>query len=567
MRICRWMQWVQLSGKSLFLGMLLLAITGFVQAQEQQKLEAVDLGPVSPTPAGALARVPQLSASQLQSLKAKQYALRKAMAAEANNLAISSGGSVSDVPETQLAPATFFPGNPGDFIIGRTGSPPEASDPNFGISLAEPSGANVGDQWYTAGNLAWAMFSDDGGVTWTDDSPGPGPGDAPFPFGDQDVIVDPASRVFFRSTIYVNSNLTQSYVGVAVLRNPDAGPSCTYFFHSFTTGNILSDYPKMGLTKRFFYYTANEIGSPIPGGQQAAMYRWQLDQMENCAGTSGSAIFFNVGVDGQRVWVPAGGTVNGETMYWGHIAPTGTTLRLFYWNEDNAGAFLVNEAVAGSNFGAADCRGGANNTNWIDTLQTSIIGFSTRSTVTAIRNDNNEYHRGILFYWQSADIPATGRAQAFVRGALFRDGSGGFALVSQPDIFNGGVCFGYQVATANKRGDVGVALGFGGQKGGGGIAVQAGVGIADEFTGGNGFLASVFTIAGGTHNPADGRFGDYFTVHANEPCENWFGATGYALNGGTDTTSVNEVYAEFGRRQSIQCWYGWTGFLPNPGQP
>jgi hypothetical protein len=55
-------------------------------------------------------------------------------------------------------------------------------------------------------------------------------------------------------------------------------------------------------------------------------------------------------------------------------------------------------------------------------------------------------------------------------------------------------------------------------------------------------------------------------VHPNGPCENWFGATGYALNGGTDVMSVNEVYAKFGRNQSIQCWSGWIGFLPNPSQ-
>jgi hypothetical protein len=288
--------------------------------------------------------------------------------------------------------------------------------------------------------------------------------------------------------------------------------------------------------------------------------------MENCGTTSGLVFTWNRSIDGQRVWVPAGGTANGETMYWAHNAlgifgiPI---MRLFYWNEDTGGSVFRNDpAVGGSNFGAADCRGGNNNTNWISGGDS--LGFLLRTTTTAIRNDNNEYHRGVLVYWQSAAMPSGGRPQAFVRGALFRDGSGGFALVSQPDIFNSGVCFGYPVATANKRGDVGVALGFGGRAGGGTFAVQAVVGIADEFTGGNGFLATVFTIANGDNNPADGRFGDYFTIHANEPCENWFGATGYALLGGTGTANVNEAYAEFGRNQSIQCWNGWTGFLPNP---
>jgi hypothetical protein len=190
--------------------------------------------------------------------------------------------------------------------------------------------------------------------------------------------------------------------------------------------------------------------------------------------------------------------------------------------------------------------------------------------VTAIRNDpvpnvsfGFEYHHGILVYWPSGDM-GTARPQAFIRGALFRDGRGGFGRVSQPDIFNTGFCFGDPVATANKRGDVGIALALGGRKGGGGPPVQPAVGIADEFTGGNGVVDIFFTTAVGTHNPA-GIYGDYFSIHANEPCENWFGATGYALNGGTGVANVNEVYVEFGRRQSIQCWNAWIGVLPKPG--
>jgi hypothetical protein len=369
--------------------------------------------------------------------------------------------------------------------------------------------------------------------------------------------------VFLKETLYINGSETNGVIRIAVNRNPDAGPNCFYDFRSVSPAPVLTDYPKIAITKRYLWFSANEIGASIAGGQQAAMYRWTLDDIENCAQTHGQVFLWNRGIDGQRVWVPAGGTANSETMYWAHNATSGL-LRLFRWNEDSNTIFRVDENVAASNFSTSDCRGGANNTDWIDSLQISIIGFSTRTTLTSIRNDGDENRHGILVYWQSGAM--AGRPQSFVRGALFRDGAGGFSLFSQPDIFNGSFCFGYQVATANKRGDVGVSLAYGGQAGGGGLPVTAAVGIADEFTGGNGFLATVFATATGTHNPSGGRFGDYFTVHPNEPCENWFGATGYALNGGTDVTSVNEVYAEFGRNQSIQCWNGWIGFLPNPSQ-
>src|SRR4029077_16427334 len=88
---------------------------------------------------------------------------------------------LDNMPET-LAPIVDFPGNPGDLVFGRTGQAPASSNPSTGSALAEPVGANVGDQWYAAGNSAWAMFSDDGGQTWTDDSPSrfEPPADAPF---------------------------------------------------------------------------------------------------------------------------------------------------------------------------------------------------------------------------------------------------------------------------------------------------------------------------------------------------------------------------------------------------
>jgi hypothetical protein len=548
--------------------LLLVAMAAGLRAQlfrDPNSAQAIQNLEVSPQPANALTPGSSpLSVQDRTALLKKRNAIRASMAATEVARTASTALPLDNMPPTEIGSAGAFPGNPADLVVGRVGQPDESSNPAFGSSLAEPAGANVGDQWYVAGNFSWAEFSDDGGVTWTDDSPSSiGPPDAPIACCDQDVIVDPASRVFFVETLYINSALNNGVVRIAVHRNPDAGTTCFYDFRSIAGGNVLPDYPHLGLSKRYLWFSTNEIGSSIAGGQQAAMYRWTLDDMENCGTTHGQVFTWNRTVDGQRVWVPAGGTANGETMYWAHNATNGT-LRLFRWNEDSGSVFWVNEAVAASNFSSADCRGGANNTNWIDSNQVSIVGFSTRTTVSAIRNDGDEYRHGVLVYWQSGDM--AGRPQAFVRGALFRDGAAGFSLFSQPDIFSGGTCFGYHVATANTRGDVGVALAFGGQKGGGGSAVASGVGIADEFTGGNGILASVFFTATGTHNPSDGRFGDYFSVHPNAPCQNWFGATGYALNGGTDVTNVNEVYAEFGRRQSIQCWSGWTGFLPNPSQ-
>jgi hypothetical protein len=145
------------------------------------------------------------------------------------------------------------------------------------------------------------------------------------------VIVDPASRVFLKETLYINASETNGVVRVAVNRNPNA-PNCFYDFRSVSAPHVLTDYPHIGITKRYLWFSANEIGNSIAGGQQAAMYRWTLDDIENCATTHGQVFTWSRNNDGQRVWVPAGGTANSETMYWAHNATSGV-LRLFRRNE------------------------------------------------------------------------------------------------------------------------------------------------------------------------------------------------------------------------------------------
>jgi hypothetical protein len=78
------------------------------------------------------------------------------------------------------------------------------------------------------------------------------------------------------------------------------------------------------------------------------MYRFDLETLENCRDVTPLVFSWDRSIDGMRVWVPAGGTANGETMYWSHHANSGT-LRLFWWNEDTGFVSRVDRAVAGSN--------------------------------------------------------------------------------------------------------------------------------------------------------------------------------------------------------------------------
>ncbi len=529
-----------------------------------QKLEA-QVGELHPVPASALAATgPRPSAEELQSLLRRKIALREQMAAAVDNNPPSppgispEAGSPTEVKGVPVVPQ--FPGPPGDFTIGRNNLNPQANNPLTAATLTEPAAANNSDLVFAAGNSAHAEFSTDGGVTWTDDSPSPvGPPGAEIACCDNDIVIDNATRVGFHSVAYVNSTLTNGIVRIHVRRNLNAPVDCAYDIVPTPGTDVAPDYPHLGLTKRFLYLATNELTA----GTRARMYRFNVDEMANCPATiSFSFVEWPASMEGQRVWTPAGGTNKSETMYWGHNVNT-TTFRLFSWDESSASASTVTRTVSASIFAQPDCRGGMNNTNFITAVNANIVGFQLRGTLTALREVDG-YHNGIAFYWQAGANPAAGRPQGFVRAAIFRDAVGGFALVGQPDIFSPTACFGFPIVTANSRGDIGITLVAGGQAGGGGAAVQGFVGISDEFTGGNGIFGSVVTAAVGTHNPADGRFGDYFTIHPYEPCENWFSATSYALNGGTDVSNVNSRYVEFGRNASFRCYNSHTGQLPNP---
>ena len=161
------------------------------------------------------------------------------------------------------------------------------------------------------------------------------------------------------------------------------------------------------------------------------------------------------------------------------------------------------------------------------------------------------------FYWNVG--PDAVHTQGHIHAAVFN--LSGLSLLSQPHIFNNGFCFGYPVVTANKRGDLGISVAFGGR-----VAAEAcgpgGVGIDDEFTPGHRGFSAVSPTAIGTHNPADQRYGDYFTIHPYEPCEKWFTATNYALLNRTGVTKVNSRYVEFGRNQSFRCYRAHRDHIP-----
>lgn len=515
---------------------------------------SAETGQVAPDDAGqlALATAPALSPAQMEALQIRKLQMREQMAALVDNSPASPAGlPLVAGRETGVTTAAEgqFPGNPASFIIGRNNKNTNANNAAKGSTLAEPAAANNALRVFAAGNFNHAEVSVNGGVSWTDVPLPAGPTAAPIACCDHDVVIDDASRVTFQSTLYINSALTTGAVRIFVRRDPPAA-NCSYTVEG-PVANRLPDYPHLGLTKRFVYLSTNNVGS---AGGFARMTRFNLDQMANCVATSFTTFSQSFNAFGQRVWTPGEGANNIETMFWGQ-RDNSTTYRIFSWAEAAGAPTQATRLISTSNAADPDCRGGVGNFDWIRSLDTNIAGFGLRTTAAPGANGGS----GVLAsYWTvSAD---TAHTQGHIHAAVFA--LSGLGLLAQPHIFNNTFCFGVPIVTANKRGDIGITLAAGGKSGGAGTAAQGFVGIDDEFTSGIGVFSTVFLTASGTHNRSDSRYGDYFTIHAYEPCEKWFSATNYARLNGVAIGNINSRYIEFGRNQSFRCYAAHRNQLP-----
>ena len=563
------------SHKVLFAALFILTVAagaylfspGAPEAQETggaaQLSDAVAAGQIAPDSPGELAaaEAPQLSRSQMEALLLRKSKLNEEWASPFDTLASPPGLPLAAGRETKVAtPAdSGFHGNPAAFVVGRNNKNTNANNAAKGSTLAEPAAANNARNVFAAGNFNHAEFSTNGGATWADVALPGGPADAPFLCCDNDVIIDDARRVTFHSALYVNSGPTNGVVRIFVRRNPPAADCSFTIDPAGTANNIVPDYPHIGLTKRFLYLTINAVGA---GGGFARIYRFNIDQMVDCVATAFTTFTQSFDIFGQRVWVPAEGTNNIEAMYWGQLN-NATTFRIFRWSEAAGAPAIFTRTISASTFANdVDCRGGVGNVNWWSPppgifRAAQIDGSHLRGAAAPGANGGP----GVLaFYWNVA--PDAAHTQGHIHAAIFNLST--LTLLAQPHIFNNTFCFGFPVVTANKRGDLGMSLAFGGRAGGGGAAAQGGVGIDDEFTTGIGFFGTFFLTASGTHNRSDERFGDYFTIHPYEPCEKWFTATNYALLNGTGVANVNSRYIEFGRNQSFRCYKAHRDQAPTP---
>ena len=541
-------------------GVLLLALGTGARAAEWVTTEAIKPDPKP----SVLVPAARLSAAELEALHTRYFENRERTAAGANNHPPSPPGLPAPYSEpTAIVGATpEFHGNPDDFEIGRNVQNPFANGAGES-TVAEPTAINDGAHLYYTGN--WHQeYSDDGGTTWTSVAFPSGPSDAPNFCCDQDTVYDQGRGVTFHTYLYINTSATNGVVTTAIRRNVDSADNCTYTWDpGGSADNILPDYPHLGVSGKYLYMTANLIQNGTTW-VRSVVRRINIDQMADCTTAGVTTWSYSSGGTGQRVFVPAEGLGQRDRMYWA-LLENSTQIRVYRWLESASAPTNYLRSISSSSFTDSDCRGGTNNTDWIESSTSySITGFRVRGALGW-----HSYAGSLIGFWWNVGHDNTHAEQAHIHFATFTEPS--ITLASQGALYNAESCFGYPAVAANERGDFGVSLAIGGAAGGGGQAVQGYVGISDEYSGPGspGRLGTVYIVASGTHNPpntgsAANRWGDYFTVRPQEPCDLFFAATNYALDGGSAASNVNARYVEFGRGRDQKCYNGWRDAVRTP---
>lgn len=432
---------------------------------------------------------------------------------------------------------------PEDFVIplNRRNIPART----VGSNLAEPAAVSEGRFAFMMGNTH-SEYSGNGGLTWTDVPISGGPASAPNVCCDPDVVIDEARSTTFYIFLYLNNTGTDGAMRLFVRPHLPSANTCSYTWE--TTGSVVPDYPHLGLSNNYLYFSWNNIGGG--GWTNAQMYRYPIDLAANCQALTGGSVY-TYSTSPQKVFVPFQGAR--ETMWWalldGDLTGTLSSIKTFWWN-DSGSLFSQNTDISTSTFANPDCRGGNGNFDFIERYTSySSQGFRMRGTVAREPETGDEE---VWIWWQAADDNTF--PNALIRSATIN--ADDRTLVGERHIWSSSSCFGYPAATTNKRGHIGMTLAAGGLNGGGGTAAQGYVGIIDDYNWPS--VGTVYLNASGTHNRSDGRFGDYFTARPFVPCNFAFTGANYALLAGTDTFNVNARFVQFMRERDLECYEAWV---------
>ncbi len=504
---------------------------------------------------GRGAPAPQLSVGQQEAMRLRLLEIRERVNASVNNNPPSGPGRAAPItpPLAPPQPARRAAAQPpGTLDLYRVFQDPQVHSGAYYIPT-EPVAAVNGAHFFAAHNVG-AEVSLDGGLTWTNFPLPAGPTNAPNPLGDPFFEFDNSRRVTFFLQMYSNNAVTHGSIRIFVFKNiRDAvlGSWCYYDFEP--AADIFPDYPKMAITTDSLFMTTNNIqnGTTWPN---STVNRFPIDPMVACSGFSYSFYNLNVG-NGQRVYFPSQSNGLSHTAYWQEFLDT-STVRIYRWRDADGSASTADRTITTSAFGAPPpaCQGGANNLNFIRSINTSIAGFNSVSSFGRNR---------LYLSWQAG--PTGGIAEAHIRNAIFTEDPSVTpftpTLLLEWFAWTASNCWGFPNITSNERGDFGWNLAYGGN----GTAVGGVVALSDNDSDpGRGLIfgGQTYSTGPGTHNPPSSRYGDYLGIQTGEPCGKGYAGINYAYSGGTAQANIVTNSVEFGRDRDLYCWWNWANRRP-----
>ncbi|WP_341319241.1 hypothetical protein WN982_30320 [Paraburkholderia sp. IMGN_8] len=296
-------------------------------------------------------------------------------------------------------------------------------------------------------------------------------------------------------------------------------------------GNHWLDYPNMSVGNNFLYMSVDNVGnggaSPPTGGR--IIVRIPLPEIA----AAGTINFRYTDWANSGIAYASHVTQNtGDEAYWAGNK-NNSTLQVFNWNENSTSYSWRDVGV--NNWPNATLTSIAkDNNDWL----TKAASFPNFGVIGATRRGNE-----VWFAWTASNGAGASGGFNFPNAniqVVKIDPSAGYKLLDQFAIWNNDYAFAYPSLATNDRGEVGIALGWGGKT----FYANSAVGILGDFVVWYPALSDISTT----------RWGDYVTVRQASPQNSLFAGFGYSIL--TDATTAagyrfDPFYILFGRNSII----------------
>jgi hypothetical protein len=334
-------------------------------------------------------------------------------------------------------------------------------------------------------------------------------------------VASPESVNSSKCTSWTYWDLTSDALGVVTTAADAALPLPIHYL----------DYPNMSLGTNYLYVSIDNVGnglaSPPTGGR--IVVRIPLGEL-----SAGDTINYRY-TDWSKGGIAYAGHVTqntGDEAYWAGNR-NNSTLQVFSWNENSTSYSPRDVGVANWPNGTLTSTG-ASGSDWL----TKAASFPNAGVIGATRRGNE-----VWFAWMAS--AGTGAPGGFnFQNANVQvvkiDPTNNYNRIDQFAIWNNDYAFAYPALATNDRGEVGIALGWGGKT----FDANSAVGILGDFI--------VWYPEASTFSTT--RWGDYVTVRQASPQTSLFAGFAYAILKDTTKTAgyrFDPYYILFGRNSII----------------